>query len=201
MILWGTMPPAKIKAPTPTIPNSARHRVRMMRALRRLAVALEQLAEMVEFRFRSTEAGAVLRAHLEMIESIRSPAEARDILGELIEGHVAGAVRPPQLDSMLTETLTAMFEAADCADEQAWPAALLRAATLQSRMFDPYESAGAAITRLPTGTYVIALCDHVPMASQLNSVATSAEPETSRRVTRSSALKVSTANGSQSMTA
>ena len=172
-----------------------------MRALRRLAVGLQQLADMVEFRFRSLEAGTVLRAHLEMIESIRSPAEARDILGELIEGHVAGAVRPPQLDSMLTETLRAMFEAADHRDEQAWPAALLRAATMQSRMFNPYESASASLTRLPTGTYVIALCDHVPMASQANVVSVSADPETSRSVTRSVSRKVSTANGSQSMTA
>ena len=172
-----------------------------MRALRRLAVGLQQLADMVEFRFRSLEAGTVLRAHLEMIESIRSPAEARDILGELIEGHVAGAVRPPQLDSMLTETLRAMFEASDPSDEQAWPAAMLRASTLQTRMFDPYESASAELTRLPTGTYVIALCDHVPMASQANVVSVSADPETSRSVTRSAARKVSTANGSQSMTA
>ena len=164
-------------------------------------MALQQLAQMVEFRFRSLEAGTVLRAHLEMIESIRSPAEARDILGELIEGHVSGAVRPPQLDSMLTETLTAMFEAADHRDEQAWPAALLRASTMQARMFDPYESASASLTRLPTGTYVIALCDHVPMASQANSVSTLADPATSRSVTRSSALNVSTENGSQSMTA
>jgi len=201
VILWGTMPPAKSLPQTSTISNTARHRVRLMRALRRFAHALEQLANMVEFRFRSEEAGAVLRAHLEMIETVRTPSEARDILGELIEGHVPGAVRPPQLDSMLTETLQAMFEAASPADDQAWPAALLRASTLQTRMFDPYEAASACLTRLPTGTYVIALCDHVPMASQANSVSILADPATSRSVTRSSALNVSTENGSQSMTA
>ena len=204
MILWGAMPPTKRlppEPPKPTLTNDQRHRARVMLALRRFAVTLEKVAEMVVFRFRSTEAGDTLHAHRRMVETIRSPAQALDVLGELMEGQVRGAIRPPQLDALVTETIAALFAGASAGDHTLWPAHLLRAALLQRKMFDPYESAGAELTKLATGTYVIALCDHVPMASQANSVARSALPATSKRVTRSPAGKDSTATGSQAMMA
>ena len=204
MILWGAMPPTTRKSPeaiNPTMSNEQRHRIRVMRALGRFAETLEKVAAMVVFRFRSTEAGDTLLAHRTMVDTIRSPAQALDVLGELMEGQVRGAIRPPQLDAMVTETIEALFAAATAGDHTAWPAHLLRAALLQRRMFDPYESAGAEITRLASGTYVIALCDHVPIASQANSVAKSALPETSKSVTRSVSRNVRTAIESQSMTA
>ena len=136
-----------------------------------------------------------------MIETIRSPGEALDVLGEIMEGHVPGAIRPPQLDAMISETIAAIFAAASPGDHTAWPGHLLRAVLLQRRMFDPYASASADITKMPSGTMVISLCDHVPIASQANSVSRSALPATSRSVTRSSSGKDSTASGAQAMMA
>ncbi len=202
------MPPSQPKPPTrrePDAPDPAtRHRKRVMLALGRWCRSLSDLAAMLVYRYRSDEAGATLRAHLGMIDDVRSPGQACDVLGQIIEERIAGTIKPPQLETLVDEVMQLLMAAASSTDATVWPALLLRAAQLQQRMFDPYDAAANDITRLPTGTYLIVVGPAPdvqvpgPAASHSNTVVSPATPATSKRVTRRPSAKVSIASGAAS---
>lgn len=165
-----------------------------MHALGKFAQSLQALARMVQHRYRSDEAAETLAAHIEMIEEVRSPADARDVLGQLIEERVPGTIKPPQLEVRVNTAIQALFEAA--LETSDWPALLIRVAEQTAAMFDPYDSAGNDIARLPTGSYVIVIGEAhggstVPAASHSNSLASpSLPPMISARTNRPSSGKV-----------
>lgn len=181
----------------PALPTPCpRHRRRYMGALGRLCNSLRQLATMLQHRYRSEEVAETLAAHLDMIEECRNPADARDVLGQIIEERVPGTIKPPQLEVRLNAAIKAMFDAAlQTAD---WPALLIEVADQTCAMFDPYDSAAGDIGRLPTGSYVIVIGELPyggktvsPAASQLNSLASlSLPPQTSAKTRRSPSGKV-----------
>lgn len=173
-----------------------RHRRRYMGALGRLCHHLRKLAEMLQHRYRSEEVAETLAAHLDMIEECRTPADARDVLGQLIEERVPGAIKPPQLEVRINAAIAAMFAAA--LQDSDWPALLIEVADQTAAMFDPYDAAANDIGRLPTGSYVIVIGEVPqgarmvsPAASQPNSLASSSlPPKTSARTRRSPSGKV-----------
>lgn len=199
-------PPSRhVAAPTP----EQRHRKRVMEALRVFSTTLDVIAQRLVFRFRSTEAAQAIREYLEQIGDIRSPAEARDILGEILESP-RGAIRPPQLDQLIRAAMQALFNAMDAGTGLLWPRELMTVRELTAQMHDPYAAAKLDLStlRLASGASAIYIelgpdvaIPQSPAAIHSNSVAVMPSPATSRSVTASRARKVPTKTGSQSTAA
>ena len=187
---------------------AARHRQRVMSALCTFAGRLTQLADYLVFRFRSTEAAQTIREYVEQIGDIVTPADARDILGEILQSE-RGAIKPPQLDQLIRSAIQALFNAMDMGDGLTWPLELMTAQALTNRMFDPYAAARMDLHSFKSpngrGLYIElgpnVLPPQLPAASHSNSVGVTPSPATSRRVTASRSGKVKTTSGDAAMTA
>lgn len=203
-----------IPSKTPTRPPEApltpeqRHRRRVMHALRAFAESLSKLAERLTFRFRSTEAAQAIREYVEQIGEIRTPAEARDILGEILESP-RGAIKPPQLDQSIRAALQALFNAMDAGNGMQWPRELMTLAAVMGAMNDPYAAArldlctlqlasGASAIYVELGPDVAIPRPQSPAANHSNSVGVTPSPATSRSVTASRSRNVPLKIGSQS---
>lgn len=190
-----------------------RHRIRVMTAIRDFSNDLAKLAERLVFRFRSTEAAGAIQEYVESIGDIRTLAEARDILGEILESP-SGSIKPLQLDTLIRAAMQSLFNAADRGDGMRWPTELMRMQSFVASMFDPYAATRLDLRELKlqggTRGLFIELGPVVqlplpppqsPAASHSNSVARSSLPATSRRVTPSRSGKVQQPTGAQAMTA
>lgn len=205
--------PAAIRSPTPTRPSTVpptpgeRHRQRVMQALRTFSQQLETLAERITFKFRSTESAQAIAEYVEMMGDIRTPADARDRLGEILESQ-RGLIKPPQLEQSIRAAMQALFNAMDQGDGMTWPRELMRLQTIVSQMSDPYAAARLDLCSLrlangAPGMYIELGPDvaipQSPAANHSNSVGVMPSPATSRSVTASRARNVATRTGSQSM--
>lgn len=187
--------PQTIREPeAPTLQR--RYRQRFMHALGASCNSLQKVAAMLRHRYRSEEAAETIEASLEMLLDCRSPADARDVLGQIIEERVVGTIKPPQLEVRIHTAISALFDASLQASD--WPASLIVVAEQVAGMMDPYDAARGDVTRLPTGAYVIVIGEAyqggalMPAASHSNVVASPSEPPMmSKRTRRSSAGKVS----------
>lgn len=179
-----------------TLTEEERHRKRVMGALSQFLGALERTAQMLDYRYRSSESSGTVREYLEMIADVRSPASARDRLGEILESP-RGSIKPPQLDLVIRNVVRALFNAMDRGDGLRWPSDLLTAHQYMREMFDPYAAARVQLRRGSSGTIVIVLGEEVqsPAASHSNSVAVTPSPATSRRVSASRSGKAKHATG------
>jgi len=173
-----------------------RHRQRFMHALGSACDSLQKVAAMLRHRYRSEEAAETIEASLEMLLDCRSPADARDVLGQIIQERVVGTIKPPQLEVRIHTAISALFDAS--APDSDWPASLITASEQVAGMMDPYDSARGDVTRLPTGAYVIVIGEAyqggalMPAASHSNVVAAdSLPPVSSKRVRQSPSGKVS----------
>lgn len=176
-----------------------RHRQRAMAALLHFRNRLEKVAEMIVFRYRSTEAGQTIAEYIESIDEIRTLEDGRDRLGEILESPL-GAIKPPQLDQKIRGAIQALFNAMDPGDHLQWPAELMLANHLAAGMFDPYNAARLDLRRIPGGGVIVELGRSVqsPAASHSNSVAVTPSPATSRSVTPSRSRKLPQYTGAAS---
>ena len=181
---------------------------------------LEKLADYLVFRFKSTESATAIREYIESIGDLSTPvnpAEARDILGEILESK-RGAIKPPQLEILLRAAMQSLFNAMDEGDGLRWPGELILARAMIVRMFDPYAAAHLDMktVRLPSGEVAMwieigpevalpsapapapQLQPQSPAASHSNSVGVTPSLATSRRVTASKSRNVPTKIGSAS---
>lgn len=179
-----------------------------MLALRAFAENLSKLADRLTFRFRSTEAAQAIREYVEQIGEIRTPAEARDILGEILESP-RGAIKPPQLDQSIRAGLQALFNAMDRGAGMEWPRELMALSAVMAAMNDPYAAArldlctlqlasGATAMYIELGPDVAIPRVQSPAANHSNSVGVTPSPATSRSVTASRSRNVAVKTGSQS---
>lgn len=178
---------------------SPRHRQRVMAALLSFRNLLELVAKMIVFRYRSTEAGETIAEYIEAIDEIRTLADARDRLGEILESPL-GAIKPPQLDQKIRGTMQALFNAMDPGDGLRWPEQLILARQLAAGMVDPYSAARLDLRRIPGGGVIVELGRSVqsPAASHSNSVGVTPSLATSRSVTASRSRNVPQKTGSAS---
>lgn len=167
-----------------------------MHALGSTCDSLQKVAAMLRHRYRSEEAAETIEASLEMLLDCRSPADARDVLGQIIQERVVGTIKPPQLEVRIHAAISALFAAS--LPESDWPASLIEVSAQVAGMMDPYDAARGDVTRLPTGAYVIVIGEAYqgealsPAASHSNVVdSPSLPPVSSKRVRRSPAGKVS----------
>lgn len=172
-----------------------RHRQRFMHALGATCDSLQKVAVMLRHRYRSEEAAETIEASLEMLLDCRSPADSRDVLGQIIQERVVGTIKPPQLEVRIHTAISALFDASS--PDSDWPARLITAAEQVAGMMDPYDAARGDVTRLPTGAYVIVIGEAyqgeplMPATSHSNVVASaSLPPQISSRVRRSPSGKV-----------
>ena len=198
------MPPQNSHHHNP--PLTDRHRARVMAALGKFCRRLETLAHLLVFRFRSTEAAETISEYIESINECRTPPDARDRLGEILQSPI-GSIKPPQLDQFIRAGLQALFNAMDAADGVAWPRELMIAHDMGERMLDPYACASMDLheLRLSSGARAIYIeigpdvpiprVAQSPAASHSNSVGVTPSPAISRRVTASRVGKVPTKIG------
>lgn len=195
----------------------------MTDAIREFLDQLDRLAEYLVFRFKSTESAETIREYFDAIGDLQmpvSPADARDILGEILESK-RGAIKPPHLETLLRAAMQALFNAMDEGDGLRWPGELMLARAMAARMFDPYAAAHLDMrtVKLPSGDIAmwieigpevalpsipapqLQLEAQSPAASHSNSLGKSASPATSRRVTASPSGKVRQATGAAAMMA
>jgi hypothetical protein len=186
-----------------------------MTVLREFSGQLERLADYLVFRFKSTESATAIREYLEGIGDIVTPADARDILGEILESK-RGAIKPPHLEALLRAAMQSLFNAMDEGDGLRWPGELMLARAMAARMFDPYTAIHLDMRtiKLPSGEVAmwIEIGPEVavalppgprqsPAAIHSNSVARVSSPAISRRVTASPSGKVKQTIGAAAMTA
>lgn len=195
----------------------------MTDAIREFLGQLDKLADYLVFRFKSTESAGTIREYFDAIGELVTPvnpADARDILGEILESK-RGAIKPPHLETLLRAAMQALFNAMDEGegDGLRWPRELMLARSMAARMFDPYAAAHLDMRtiKLPSGDLAMwieigpevalptvslpQLQPQSPAASHSNSVGRAASPATSRRVTPSSSGKVRHATGAAAMMA
>lgn len=191
----------------------------MTAAIREFCEQLDRMADYLVFRFKSTESAEAIREYFDAIGSLSTPvnpAEARDILGEILESK-RGAIKPPQLEALLRASIQALFNAMDEGNGLRWPGELMLARAMAARMFDPYAAAHLDMRtiKLPSGEVAmwIEIGPEValpamplpqvqsPAASHSNSLGRAASPAISRRVTPSPSGKVKQATGAAAMMA
>lgn len=198
------------RPPEQPLTPEQRHRRRVMSALRAFCESLSKLAERLTFRFRSTEAAQAIREYVEQIGEIRTPAEARDILGEILESP-RGAIKPPQLDQSIRAALQALFNAMDIGAGIQWPRELMTLQSILAAMADPYAAARLDLCTLQLASGASAIYVELgpdvaiprpqpqsPAANHSNSVGVTPSPATSRSVTASRSRNVPVKIGSQS---